>query len=141
MNFANLFLSFNGRTRRLHFWIGLIILWVIEAVIFSVFLGGAIAAAAAGGGGANGASAMFAGTGLIGCLLLLALVWPALAIQVKRWHDRDKSGWMVLINLIPLVGVLWTLIECGFLDGTPGPNKYGPSPKGLGGDAPAATPA
>lgn len=61
----------------------------------------------------------------------LILAWTHLAVFVKRWHDRDKSGWWVLINLIPVIGWLWTLIECGFLDGTPGSNKYGPSPKGI----------
>ena len=43
------------------------------------------------------------------------------------------------INSPPLVGAIWTLIEVGFLDGTQGPNKYGPSPKGVTGPAPVAT--
>ena len=60
----------------------------------------------------------------------LILAWTHLAVFVKRWHDRDKSGWWMLINLIPGIGQLWTLIECGFLDGTVGPNTYGPDPKG-----------
>jgi uncharacterized membrane protein YhaH (DUF805 family) len=55
----------------------------------------------------------------------LLLTWPALAVSVKRWHDRDKSGWWVLINLVPLIGMVWTLIENGLLPGTPGPNPYG----------------
>ncbi|MBI3439822.1 MAG: hypothetical protein HY054_14440 [Proteobacteria bacterium] len=38
-----------------------------------------------------------------------------------------------MILLIPIVGPLWTLIECGFIDGTQGHNGYGPSPKGIGG--------
>ncbi len=59
------------------------------------------------------------------------LAWTHLAVFVKRWHDRDKSGWWMLINLIPVVGQIWTLIECGFLDGTQGPNRHGPSPKGI----------
>lgn len=59
----------------------------------------------------------------------LVLAWTHLAVFVKRWHDRDKSGWWMLINLIPVIGWFWTLIECGFLEGTIGPNKYGPDPK------------
>src|SRR5580698_2784092 len=129
MDFMHIFLSFNGRLRRLHFWVGIIILWIVEAIIFGVLIGPAIAAAAAGGGGMSP-------LGLIGYLLILALIWPALAIQVKRWHDRDKSGWWVLIAFVPLIGAIWVLIECGILDGTPGPNKYGPSPKGITGPAP-----
>jgi uncharacterized membrane protein YhaH (DUF805 family) len=132
MDFMHIFLSFNGRLRRLHFWVGLIILWVVEAIIFGVLIGPAVAAAAGGGGGMSP-------LGIVGYLLILALVWPALAIQVKRWHDRDKSGWWVLIALIPIIGFFWVLIECGILDGTPGPNKYGPSPKGVTGPAPVAT--
>ena len=56
----------------------------------------------------------------------LLILWPSIAIAVKRWHDRDKSGWWVLINLIPVIGFLWTLIENGFLRGTMGDNRFGP---------------
>jgi uncharacterized membrane protein YhaH (DUF805 family) len=56
------------------------------------------------------------------------LVWPAMAVSVKRWHDRDKSGWWVLINLVPVIGWLWALIDNGLLRGTPGPNRYGDDP-------------
>ena len=56
----------------------------------------------------------------------LLIVWPAAAITVKRWHDRDKSGWWLLINLVPIVGVIWSLVENGFLRGTEGTNRFGP---------------
>lgn len=55
----------------------------------------------------------------------LALVWPGLAVSVKRWHDRNKSGWWVLINLVPVLGFVWALVENGFLRGTAGPNRFG----------------
>lgn len=58
----------------------------------------------------------------------LLLLWPSLAISVKRWHDRDKSGWWVLVGLIPVIGGLWLLIENGLLRGTAGPNRHGPDP-------------
>jgi len=63
-------------------------------------------------------------------LLVIALVflYPALAIYTKRWHDRGKSGWWSLILLIPLIGPIWFLVECGCLRGTEGPNEYGPDP-------------
>ena len=64
----------------------------------------------------------------------LLLVWPALAVSVKRWHDRDKSGWWVLINLLPVIGWLWALIDNGLLRGTPGPNRYGEDPLAEGRD-------
>ena len=59
-------------------------------------------------------------------LMSLLLIWPCAAVGAKRWHDRDKSGWWVLINLIPVIGFIWTLIENGFLRGTPGDNRFGP---------------
>lgn len=58
----------------------------------------------------------------------VVFVWSGLAISVKRWHDRNKSGWWVLIGFVPVIGHLWFLIECGLLPGTPGPNDYGPDP-------------
>lgn len=54
------------------------------------------------------------------------LLWPIVAVSVKRWHDRDKSAWWVLVMLLPVIGWLWTMIENGFLRGTEGDNTYGP---------------
>ncbi len=62
----------------------------------------------------------------------LLLIWPALAVSVKRWHDRDKSGWWVLLNLLPVIGWLWALVDNGFLRGTDGPNRYGADPLAAG---------
>ena len=59
----------------------------------------------------------------------LAVLWPGVATQVKRWHDRDKSGWWYLISFVPIIGSLWAFIETGFLPGTEGDNRYGPDPK------------
>ncbi|MCY4575518.1 MAG: DUF805 domain-containing protein [Chloroflexi bacterium] len=59
----------------------------------------------------------------------LVSLWMQFAILAKRWHDRDKSGWMSLVGFIPfLIGPIWILIECGMLGGTNGPNRYGPKP-------------
>jgi uncharacterized membrane protein YhaH (DUF805 family) len=58
----------------------------------------------------------------------LLLLWPALALSVKRWHDRGKSGWWVLVALIPFIGWLWMLIENGVRRGTVGANRYGSPP-------------
>ena len=60
----------------------------------------------------------------------LLLLWPAVAVSVKRWHDRGKSGWWVLVALIPFVGWLWLLIENGLLRGDPGANRFGEPPAG-----------
>lgn len=58
----------------------------------------------------------------------IAILWAGLAVSVKRWHDRDKSGWWILIGLIPVIGTIWVLVENGFLPGTAGPNRFGPDP-------------
>lgn len=55
----------------------------------------------------------------------LLLLWPTIAVSVKRWHDRGKSGWWVLLALVPWVGWLWVLIENGLLRGDEGPNRFG----------------
>jgi uncharacterized membrane protein YhaH (DUF805 family) len=65
--------------------------------------------------------------------IYIAWVWMAICVGAKRCHDRDRSGWFQLISLIPLIGGIWLLIELGFLDGTQGPNRFGPSPKGIAG--------
>lgn len=66
-------------------------------------------------------------------LLLLAISivssWIYLAGVVKRFHDRGKSGHWAWIILIPYVGGIWILIECGCLEGMRNqPNLYGPDP-------------
>ena len=58
----------------------------------------------------------------------LLLLWPALAVSVKRWHDRNQTGWWVLVVLVPVVGWLWTVWCNGVLRGTPGPNRFGSDP-------------
>ena len=58
------------------------------------------------------------------------IAWPSIAISAKRWHDRDRSGWWVLIVLIPipLIPQLWALIDNGFVSGTRGENRFGAEP-------------
>ncbi|MCE0497666.1 MAG: DUF805 domain-containing protein [Methylacidiphilales bacterium] len=57
-------------------------------------------------------------------LFVLASIWPMLAVQIKRWHDRNKSGWWCLIGLVPFIGGLWVLIECGCLPGVDEGNRF-----------------
>jgi uncharacterized membrane protein YhaH (DUF805 family) len=56
----------------------------------------------------------------------MLLLWPVVALSIKRWHDRDKSGWWVLVVLLPLIGWLWAGIENGLRRGSEGANRYGP---------------
>jgi uncharacterized membrane protein YhaH (DUF805 family) len=59
----------------------------------------------------------------------LAVLIPGLAVSVRRLHDSGKSGWLILICLVPFVGGLIVLILM-LLDSQPGANEYGPNPKG-----------
>ena len=68
------------------------------------------------------------GLGLLSGLYGLAVLVPSIAVAVRRLHDTDRSGWWLLISLIPLIGVIVLLVFL-LLDGTPGDNKYGASPK------------
>jgi uncharacterized membrane protein YhaH (DUF805 family) len=57
----------------------------------------------------------------------IVILWPALSVQAKRWHDLNKSAWHILVILIPLIGPIWALVQTGFIPGTPGLNRYGSS--------------
>lgn len=67
-------------------------------------------------------------SGYRGSVLLLFIAWPAVVVTGKRWHDRDKSAWWMLVGLIPLIGQIWVVIENFLLLGTDGPNSFGDKP-------------
>jgi uncharacterized membrane protein YhaH (DUF805 family) len=114
--FVRVFLSLEGRISRSTYWLGTI-------GIYTVVLMGGIIAAAFGASTSEGENRTIA-------LLLIGLVtgWPLFALQVKRWHDRDKSGWWIFISSVPVVGGFWCFIECYLLPGTSGTNHYGEDP-------------
>jgi len=68
-------------------------------------------------------------------LFFLAIVIPGIAVTVRRFHDRDMSGWwylgFVVLGMIPKIGGLFSLamLVLMALPGTPGPNRYGADPK------------
>ena len=113
IDWAWLFFSFEGRINRAKFWLGIVVLWAVVWVL-------ALIAAATDSG------FLWWLISIVGLLL----IWPSLALSIKRWHDRNKSGWWVLIGLVPIIGGIWALIETGFLPGTVGPNEYGLDPLG-----------
>lgn len=63
-------------------------------------------------------------------LYALATLIPGLALSVRRMHDIGKSGWMLLVSLIPLVGFIWIIVLMA-TDSNPGENKFGPNPKSV----------
>jgi uncharacterized membrane protein YhaH (DUF805 family) len=108
-------LSIKGRVSRKTFWIfygilvvGLIITSIIDSVISGQAYSGDM--------------------GYLGLIFAILMFWPFLAVQVKRWHDCDKSGLWVLINLVPIIGSIYSLIMNGFIKGTEGHNRYGDNP-------------
>lgn len=119
MSFLNLLFGFNGRLRRLHYWMTAIGATLGLSAISTALL----AAGITGTGDFN--SIVFLPLGLV----LMCAAWIGLAVGVKRCHDRNKSGWFMLVGFIPLAGGLWLLVELGFLEGTPGPNRFGPATK------------
>ncbi len=57
-------------------------------------------------------------------MFALLVCWVVFAISVKRCHDRGRSGWFLLVKLIPIVGALWVLVELGFLPAAEGAKRY-----------------
>jgi len=109
------FADFNGRARRTEYWMFVlfnIIFGIVAAVIDNVI----------------GTAIDGVGYGLFYILYMLAVLIPGLAVAVRRLHDTGKSGWMLLVALIPLVGAIWLLVLM-VTEGTPGENQYGSNPK------------
>ena len=122
-----LFLSMDGRIGRGKFWLGLLGLTVAYIVLTSIlFISGLMSMDTETG------MPMGAGYWIGSLILALVTIWPTLCIYGKRFHDRDKSAWWMLIGLVPLIGAIWLLVECGLLQGSDGPNQYGPDPVAAG---------
>lgn len=120
-NFLNVvmnnYMNFNGRARRKEYWQFVavnIVLNVAISVVFTIL--GMVADVFAVLG--------LAVSGLVGLGLLL----PGLAVSVRRLHDLGKSGWFLLIALIPIVGPLY-LLYLFIQEGVQGANEYGEDPK------------
>ncbi|MBK8455834.1 MAG: DUF805 domain-containing protein [Phyllobacteriaceae bacterium] len=121
MNWKHILTSFEGRINRGKFWAGVGVLWVLSLVLIGLdmsFLPPIIELQPG------------IGYGPLTLLMFAVSLYVGIALYVKRWHDRDKSGWWTLIALVPIIGGIWLLVECGFLPGTKGPNKFGPDPLG-----------
>ena len=108
--------DFNGRARRTEYWM---------FILFNIFF--ALAAAMLDNliGTANPS-----GYGIIYGLYAFAIFIPGLAVSIRRLHDVGKSGWMILIGIIPLIGGIWLLVLM-VSDSNPGENQYGENPKGV----------
>ena len=68
------------------------------------------------------------GVGTLGMVYALGVLLPSLGVAVRRLHDTDRSGWWLLIGLIPLIGLI-VLIVFFVMDSQPGQNRFGANPK------------
>jgi uncharacterized membrane protein YhaH (DUF805 family) len=107
--------DFNGRARRKEYWMFFLFNIIITIVLVIV-------------DGMLGTSAVPGALGLLGALYSLALLVPGIAVAVRRLHDTGRSGWWILIGLVPFVGFI-VLIVFMVQDGTPGENQFGKNPK------------
>ena len=151
MDWTTLLFSFNGRINRGKYWLAVL----IYMAVWTTFIAGSLIWL----GGLNFNNLLsLAGAGLmiwlIGFILLIAGTWSGFAVGIKRLHDRDKSGWWILLfwlgpsvlggwqtaapdlagglilSLAAAAIGIWAFVELGCLPGTPGPNQYGPDPLG-----------
>ena len=117
----NQYFDFNSRARRKEYWMFVLVNFIISMLIIGV-------------DNALGFSFNYtgnvSGTGVFNLLYNLLILIPSLAVAVRRLHDVGKSGWILLIGLIPIVGAIWLLILL-LRDSEAGENKYGPDPKRL----------
>jgi uncharacterized membrane protein YhaH (DUF805 family) len=106
------YVGFSGRARRSEYW------W------FALF--GLIVSIVAGI--LDGAFGLMsdANVGVIGAIASLALLLPSIAVAIRRLHDTSRSGWWILIGLIPIVG--WIILIVFYVQDSNADNKYGPSP-------------
>ena len=109
--------TFEGRARRKEFWFFVLFNFLAMVLLAIVdFL--------------TGTFDEEVGLGLLSGLYVLAVFIPSIAVNVRRLHDTDRSGWWILLAFLPLLGAL-VLLVFEVLDSTPGANRYGPNPKGV----------
>jgi uncharacterized membrane protein YhaH (DUF805 family) len=108
---------FTGRAQRAEYWwFALFNLLIMLALTFIDSL--------------IGTYSVDAGLGLFSGLYALAVLLPGIGVAIRRLHDTSRSGWWLLIGLVPLVGAI-VLIIFFVMDSTPGENQHGPNPKGV----------
>lgn len=100
--------GFTGRARRSEYWF-----WFLAVIIVSVV--------------AQILDAILGTTPILAVVVMLALLLPGVAVGIRRLHDIGKSGWFLLIGLIPFVGAI--LLIVWFVGDSQPDNQYGPNPK------------
>ena len=132
--------DFSGRSRRKEYWMFALLNFIIFIVLYAIMIlamGPSVMEAMmqveGGMEPVQPSSGMMAGVGIAGVILgiySLAIFIPSLAVTVRRLHDQDKSGWLILLGFIPFVGGIILLVFM-LLEGTRGDNRFGPNPKNV----------
>lgn len=123
------YFDFLGRSRRKEYWMFLLFYLIVMVVIVSLF--GETTSYVRGPMSVSANRTLTPLGNTVSGIFWLASIVPALAVGVRRLHDQGRSGWLMLIALIPFFG-WFALLVLMLLDGTPGDNEYGPDPKGRG---------
>ena len=116
--------EFSGRSRRKEYWSFVLLNILISLFVGLVFLVGYYADMSQ-----TEMDTWLMPIAYLACLYSLAALIPGVAVTIRRLHDTDRSGWNILWGLVPLFGALLLLVYY-VSDGTPGPNRFGPDPKG-----------
>ena len=107
---------FSGRARRKEYWFFVLFNFIITVALVVI-------------DGIVGTFDPTTGVGMLTGLYSLAVLIPTIAVMVRRLHDTGRTGWWLLIGLIPVIGGIVLLVFM-FLDSNSGGNEYGPDPKG-----------
>lgn len=119
------YVDFSGRSRRKEFWMFYLFVMIVYAVLVAITAMGAPTVDPMTGEVSGGGLATVSG-GLL-TLFWLGTFLPLLACQIRRMHDQDRSGWWILVPVANLIFL--------FIEGTKGPNRFGPDPKDPAGAA------
>ncbi len=129
-NYAN----FNGRARRSEYWFFVLfnfLLNIVYSIIrFSIVIFSGLDAEKVFDAEKVASSPLLLVLSLIALVISLALLIPGFAVSIRRLHDIGKSGWFILLGLIPLAGPIILFIFY-LTDSEIGENMYGPNPKGM----------
>ena len=108
-NYAN----FEGRARRREYWMFFLCNIVIGFLCFVLDMGLAMTIGIAG----------------LNLIYMLAVIIPGIAVTIRRLHDTGRSGWWILLGLVPVAGLV--LLVFMLMDSQPGDNQWGRNPKGI----------
>lgn len=122
------YVDFGGRARRKEYWMFTLFNAIVSIVLAVIdYILGTASFISSGGPGEVSASFNI---GLLGGIYALAVLLPGLAVAIRRLHDTDRSGWWILIGLIPFVGGI-VLLVFFVLEGTRSANRFGADPKSV----------